>query len=337
MNRLRINRHWVGDNNPCFIVAEAGVNHQGEIDKAKQMVNVAVGAGATAVKFQYHIPDEEMIRHHVSDWLYESVSRTRLDINQLRELRDYTTNKYLVFLCTPFSHKAAVELADVVPAFKIGSGELNNYPFLEAVAKLGKPMILSTGMSTLSEIETAVSIVSRYNVDFALMVCVSKYPAVAGDFNLNRIRILKERFGCPVGFSDHSLDNHIAFAAVAMGANIIEKHFTLSRELEGDDHHMSLEPDELKELVRGVRDVEKAMKPKPWGLTKEDMAMRVIYNHSLASVREIPEGEKAGTKYVWPKRPGIGIPAGWLDIVKGRVIARNISQGTFINWGDLEL
>lgn len=328
-NCLKIDNYKIGDGNSCFIMAEAGVNHQGSLTKAKALVDIAAEAGADAVKFQHHIPDEEMICHPISESLYKSISATKLDINQLKELRDYANSKGLVFLCTPFSLKAATELVGLVPAFKIGSGELNNYPFLEAVAKLGKPLILSTGMSMLSEIEMAIERIKPYT-DFALMVCVSKYPAHAQDFDLTRIKFLKEKFQCPVGISDHCIDNHISFAAVAMGANVIEKHFTLSCKLKGDDHHMSLESDELKDLVRGIRAIGEAVKPKLWVLSPEDLEMRLKYNHSIISVRDITKGEKIGTSNVWPKRPGIGIPAMYLDMVAGMKTKRDIKKDILI-------
>jgi len=335
---LEIDGSPVGDIYPCVIVAEAGVNHDGSLAKAKELVDIAAEAKADVVKFQHHIPDEEMLHHPAIESLYKSVSETKLEISELVELRDYCNKKELGFLATPFSFKATIELIPYVWTFKIGSGEITNIPFFWELVSfhcMNRAVILSTGMSTFSEIEAAVEAVS--NLPHALMICSSQYPAHIHDFDLSRIALLKEKFQCPVGISDHCIENHISFAAVAMGANIVEKHFTTSRKLEGDDHHMSLEPDELGDLVQGIRNIEQATKPKPWILSRDDLKMRLKYNHSVVSVKDIPKDKTIDNQDVWVKRPGLGIPAIYLDTVVGKKTKREIKKDSLISWEDLEI
>jgi len=338
MRNLKINKHLVGDGHPCLVVAEAGVNHQGSLAKAKELIDIAAKAGADVVKFQYHLPDSEMILHPAIDRLNESVRKTQLSLDDLIKLMVYATAKSLIPLITPFSLRAAMELLPYVTVLKIGSGEITNIPFLKSVVEsfsLGQTIILSTGMSTFSEIEAAVQTIS--GLPHALMVCSSQYPAYAYDFDLNRIALLKEKFQCPVGISDHCIENHISFAAVAMGANIVEKHFTTSRKSEGDDHHMSLEPDELKDLVQGIRNIEQAIKPKPWILSRDDLEMRLKYNHSVVSAKDIPKDKTIDNQDIWPKRPGLGIPAIYLDMVVGKKAKREIKKDSLVSWEDLEI
>ena len=329
----------IGDNYPCFIVGEVGVNHCGSVGKAKELIDIAVDAKVNAVKFQLHNPEEEMIPHPYIKSLNESIRKTELSFESLLDLQYYACNKKMGFFVTPFCDKSAYQLSKYMPILKTGSGELTNIPFLKSAINdfAGKKVFISTGMSTFSEIERVVSEIKLYSWEYALLICCSKYPPSLPDIDLTRIRILKEKFNCPVGFSDHFVSNYMSFAAVAMGTNIIEKHFTISRKDKGDDHHMSLEPDELKDLVRGIRSIEEAMKPKPWILTQDDLKMRMKYNHSIVSIRDIPKGKIIDKEDVWVKRPGIGIPPMYLEIVMGKKTVRNIAKNKLISWEDLEL
>ena len=338
---LTIGSREIGPGRPCFVIAEAGINHNGDVSLAAQLVDAAAEAGADAIKIQTHLPEYEMLRGgataaYVGESLFDLLTRTALSPEAHYELRDRARKKGIIFLSTPFSREAADFLETLgVPAFKTGSGELTNVPLQRHIARKGRPMIISTGMSTPEEIDRTVGAVRSEGASFALMHCTSTYPTPYEHVQLGCIGRLQSLYGVPVGFSDHTLGNFAAFAAVALGANIFEKHFTMSRSLPGPDQQGSMEPAELKELVNGIRAIERAL-----GATKKiqpgEQEVRDMALHSVVSIRDVAAGAKIGAADVWVKRPGTGIPARQLDEVIGRVAKRAIAKDRLVSWDDMQ-
>jgi len=263
--KLKIKDKYIGDGYPCFIIAEAGSNHNKDLNLAKKLIDIAAQAQADAVKFQLFTakglyPSNCGVIETISGEIdfYKILENMELPLEWLPELKEYAGKKGLVFICAPFDEKMADQLEKInLDCYKIGSPELNHFPFLKHVAKKNKPLICSVGLSTLKEIEEAVEIVSPLNQQLAFMHCISAYPAPLKDCNLNIIETLKKAFNLPFGFSDHTLEPEIAPAiAVFKEANIIEKHFTLDKNMEGPDHKFALEPAELKKMVETIREIE---------------------------------------------------------------------------------
>ena len=339
--RLTIGAREVGAGQPCFIIAEAGINHNGDEQVAAELVAAAAAAGADAIKFQTHFPEHEMLRGgetaaYVGESLFDLLTRTALSREAHHALRDLAHRNGIIFLSTPFSREAADFLETLgVPAFKTGSGELTNLPLQRHIARKHKPMIISTGMSTPEEIDRTVQTVRAEATTFALMHCTSTYPTPYEHVQLGCIGWLQNLYGVPVGFSDHTLGSYMAFAAVANGASLFEKHFTLSRSLPGPDQQGSMEPDELKDLVQGIRAVERAR-----GATKAiqpgEHDVRHMAHHSVVSIRDIAAGATIGPDDVWAKRPGTGIPARQLTEIIGRTAKRAIPADRLIRWEDLD-
>jgi N-acetylneuraminate synthase/N,N'-diacetyllegionaminate synthase len=329
-----------------LIVAEAGVNHNGDLALAKQLVDVAKEAGADAVKFQSFIP-EKVAAGSAERAQYQRINTGVEQQSQLEMLRDlalseeafielksYCDQQGIIFLCTPFDFESADMLDRLsVPMFKIGSGDIVNYPFLRYVANKGRPLLMSTGMATLGEVEQALAVVNAVGVPWVVLLhCTSSYPAPYHDVNLNAMVTLHKAFGVPVGYSDHTQGTQVAAAAVALGARVIEKHFTLSRSMDGPDHKASLEPHELRELVQTVRTVERCLGngiKKPMGSEIDTMAAA---RRSLVSLSDIDEGEVITIEKLTFKRPGTGIPPSMLDIVIGRRARVPIPADTVITW-----
>ena len=345
---IRIGNRAVGAGCPCFIIAEVGVNHNGQLKIAKEMIDSAAQAGADAVKFQTfkaerlataEAPkaDYQKKLTHESESQLEMLRKLELSESDHRELARYCRQRKITFLSTPFDELSADFLLRLgVPAFKMPSGEITNLPFLEHVARLGKSMIISTGMATLGEVETAVQAVHRAgNRQIALLQCVSKYPAAPGDANLRAMLTMSAAFSVPVGFSDHTLGIETAIAATALGACIVEKHFTLDKNLPGPDHPASLEPDELAMMVRSIRNVEAALghgrkEPAP-GEADTAAASR----KSLVAACDLAAGVLLTKEMVLLKRPGTGLPPVVLPFLLGRKIRERVAAGTLFRLGML--
>jgi sialic acid synthase SpsE len=331
----------IGPSGRCFVIAEGCDNHLGNMAVAKEMVLQAKACGAGAIKFQHHLPDEEMLREGVpmsanfNMPLYEFLERYALKLDQHYELLRFCREVGIIYMCTPFSRKAAEELQEMgVSAFKIGSGELTDLPTLKVIAAFGKPMILSTGMAEWGEIDETVETLRPINPQLVLMNCVSEYPARHADVNLNVIQEMQKRYDLVIGHSDHTPDIYTSIAAVAVGAKLIEKHFILDRRQPGPDQSVSIEPYELNELVKGVRRVEEAI-----GGAKTvhelERPIRSWAHRSVVSLRPIPKGSPIAPDMVWTKRPGTGIPAKYLDEVLSRTAVCDIPAGHLIRWEEL--
>lgn len=338
---IRIGDRDIGPGRPCFVIAEAGINHNGDEKLAADLVAAAAEAGADAIKFQTHFPEHEMLRGgataaYVGESLFDLLTRTALSREAHGRLQQLAREKGITFLSTPFSREAADFLETIdVPAFKTGSGELTHLPMQRHIARKGKPMIISTGMSTPEEIDRTVNAVREEGASFALMHCTSTYPTPYAHVQLGCIPALQEKYDVPVGFSDHTLGSYMAFAAVSLGANLFEKHFTTSRDLPGPDQQGSMEPGELKRVVEGIRAIEQAS-----GATKKiqpgEQDVRNMAHHSVVTLRDIPAGEAITADAVWAKRPGTGIPARQLNEVVGKVAKRAIAKDSLVSWDDLQ-
>jgi len=340
MSHISIGSRKIGPGEPCFVIAEAGINHNGDPTLAAELLDAAAAAGADAFKIQTHFPEHEMLRGgataaYVGESLFDLLTRTALSREAHVELRDRAAKKGIVFLSTPFSREAADFLESIgVPAFKTGSGELTNLPLQQHIARKHRPMIISTGMSTPEEIDRTVQTVRAEGTPFALMHCTSTYPTPYEHVELGCINWLHDLYGVPVGFSDHTLGGYMALAAVASGAALFEKHFTTSRSLPGPDQQGSMEPRELEDVVRGIRAIERAR-----GATKKiqpgEQDVRNMAHHSVVSIRDIAAGATIAAGDVWAKRPGTGIPARQLGEVVGRKTNHAIAKDRLITWDDL--
>jgi sialic acid synthase SpsE len=338
---IHISGRAIGPSQRCFVIAEACDNHLGNIDVAKEMVRQAKACGVDAIKFQHHLPDEEMLRDGVPQSanfeipLYEFLQRYALKLDQHYELFRFCKELGIIYLCTPFSRKAAEEINEMgVDAFKIGSGELTDLPTLKVIASFGKPMILSTGMAEWHEIDETVATLRPINDQIMLMNCVSEYPARHADVNLNVIQVLARRYDLIVGHSDHTPDIYTSIAAVGLGAKLIEKHFILDRRQPGPDRSVSIEPYEFCELVKGVHRVEEAL-----GSNKTVHALekdiRSWAHRSVVSLRPIAKGSQIVADMVWTKRPGTGIAAKHLDEIISRTAVCDIPADHLIKWEEL--
>lgn len=332
--------------NRVFIIAEAGVNHNGDLQLARKLVDAAVEAGADAVKFQT-FKAEEVVTPGAERAQYqkdnmperdenqlEMIKRLELSYAQFRELNDYCRQKGIIFLSSPFDLESIDFLAELgVPYFKIPSGEITNYPLLRRIAEKKRPVILSTGMATLGEVEGALRILREAGAkDITLLHCTTNYPALPEEVNLRAMLTMKQAFALPVGYSDHTMGIAVPIAAAALGAEMIEKHLTLDRNLPGPDHRASLEPGEFKELVVAIRQVEKSLgdgikRPAPGELAVMPAARR-----SLVAARDIAAGEIITESCLTARRPGTGIPPNLWDVVVGRQARRDIAAGSILSW-----
>ncbi len=339
---FEIAKRKIGPGHSCFIIAEACDNHMGDLDVAMEMARQAKLAGADAVKYQHHLPDEEMLpdtpmSSNFDEPLYEFLKKHALKLEDHRKLSEFCSKIGITYLCTPFSARAAFELAPLgIPAFKIGSGEMTDIPSLVKIASIGKPLIVSTGMSTLDEIKRTYDALVTRNVPLALLNCVSEYPPAYEDMNIRVISELQRQFPrAVIGHSDHSPDLYTSFAAVTLGAAIIEKHVILDKRTPGPDQSVSIDFRDLANLVDGIRKVEASLGSEKKVHGREEQ-IRTWAFRSIVSLRPIKAGEKITDDMIWSKRPGTGIPSYRMDEVIGRAASRNIPQNVLISWDDLQ-
>jgi N,N'-diacetyllegionaminate synthase len=349
MSPIRIGQREVGPGAPCFVIAEAGVNHNGEPELAKRLVEAAAEAGADAVKFQTFTASKVVASHAAkahyqqettarNESQLDMVRRLELPAGALRELKRYCDRKGIVFISTPFDEESADALDKLgVPLFKIPSGEVVNHPFLEHVARKGKPVVMSTGMCYLSEVDEAVRVIKRTgNNQLILLHCLSNYPADAADVNLRAMATLQMAFGLPVGYSDHTLGVEVPLAAVALGACVIEKHLTLDRTLPGPDHRSSAEPAELAVLVRGIRQVEVALGHGRKEPAASEADTAAAARRSLVAAFDIPSDTVLTEQHIAVKRPGTGLPPSMRQYLIGRRTRAAIPADTLLTLEHLE-
>jgi N-acetylneuraminate synthase len=343
MSSIRIGARDIGEGQPPFVIAEVGINHEGDFEKARQLVDAAVAAQADCVKFQCHITEAEMIPTDMKpgkisdERLWDLIKRCELTAEEERRLKAYCESQGILYLCTPFSREAADRLEALgVLAYKIGSGECNNYPLIEHIARKGRPLLLSTGMNDLSTIAPAVDIIRRHGCPLLLMHCTSMYPTPYDRVRLGAIEELRAAFDVPVGLSDHSMGIWTCLGAVALGACALEKHFTISRQWPGPDTPISIEPKELADLVQGSRAVWQARGGGKTVLPEEQPVIDFAYA-SIVALRDIQAGERLDTNNVWVKRPGTGrLQAAALPRVLGKQAARPLTANQQLAPADIK-
>jgi N-acetylneuraminate synthase len=342
---IKIDKRKIGPEFPPFVIAEIGINHEGNMAKAKRMVQDAANAGAECVKFQCHVVEDEMvpvakkiIPGHAKESIWDIMKKCAFSEEQDRELKKYTESLGLIYLSTPFSRAGADRLQRMkVSAYKIGSGECNNYPLIEHIAMFGKPVILSTGMNDLNSIKKSVEILKKHKVPYAILHCTSMYPVPYNKVRLGAIGELQKSFpGATIGNSDHSMGNYTCFAAVALGANILEKHFTSSKKWPGPDIALSIDPSELKELIIGSRAVFEALGGKKNILPEEQGIIEFAYA-CVVSIKDIKKGEKFNKENIWVKRPGNGeIKAVDYNKILGKKAAKDIKKDIQLKHEDIK-
>jgi len=344
---ITIANRRIGPGEPCFIIAEAGVNHNGDPTMAQKLIEVAAQAGADAVKFQT-FRASRMVIPRAAKAAYQTAllgPGSQLDMLTALELSEEDHRQLMrecqaagiLFLSSAFDEESADMLERLgVAAYKLGSGELTNHPLLARVAAKRRPVILSTGMAGLDEVSAATAAIREAGgSQLALLHCVSAYPADPCDVNLRAMNTLREQFAVPIGYSDHTLGNEVALAAVAMGANLIEKHFTLDRTLTGPDHHASATPDELAELVRGIRKIESALGSgqKTPAVAERDVARAA--RKSLVYTQNLPARTVLTENHFTAMRPGDGIPPADIPKLVGRILNRAVRMYTKVKLSDL--
>jgi N-acetylneuraminate synthase len=332
----------IGPDYPPLVIAEVGINHEGDVEKAISLVDAAAAAGAELVKFQCHITEKEMIPTDMTpgeisaEKLWDIIRRCELTEDEERRVQARCAEKGVIYLSTPFSREAADRLnAMDVPAFKIGSGECNNLPLLEHIARLGKPVILSTGMNDLASVRRS-AVIFEGHVPYALLHCTSMYPTPYEKVRLGGVTDLIEAFpGVPIGSSDHSMNIWTGLGAVALGASILEKHFTISRSWPGPDTGISIEPDELHDLIEGSRAVWLARGGRKDILSDEQPVIDFAYA-TVVSIAPIKAGDAFSTSNIWVKRPGTGpIKADRFNEVVGKRASRDIEPERHITPSDV--
>ena len=342
---MQIAHRKIGPKEPPLVIAEIGINHGGSLDVAKEMVRLAAGAGCEMVKHQTHILEDEMTDEakqifppnaDVSIW--DVMAACALSLDEEAELKRYTEELGMIWISTPFSRAAAdfLETLDV-PAYKIGSGEADNLPLIRHIARKGKPVIMSTGMQTIESIRASVAILEEAGIDYALLECTNLYPSPPEIVSLQGVTDLKAAFpGAVVGFSDHSIGPEMALASVALGASILERHYTDTRYRKGPDIINSMDPAELRFLIDRSREIHIALhNPKERTGPEED-----VYRFARASVvadRDLPEGHVIAEADIWARRPGSGEIAGYdFDKVVGKRLTRAVTRNTQLKWSDLD-
>ncbi len=343
MKNFYIDNRIIDENNKPFVIAEIGINHEGSFAKAIKMVNDAYKAGAECVKLQLHITEEEMVKTGIipanaKETIWDIIDRCILTIDEHFKIKKLVDELGMIYLCTPFSKKAADILAEFnVKAFKIGSGECNNYPLLEHIAKFKIPIILSTGMNDIDSIMKSVNILNKNSTDYALLHCTSMYPTPYDKIRLGVLSEYKRLFkDIPIGLSDHSIGIHISLAAVALGATIIEKHFTSTRTWKGPDIPISINPKELEELIKSAGDIQLAKGGSKKILSEEQPTIHFAYA-CVVSIKDIKKGGILTEDNIWVKRPGDGdIEAELYNDLIGKKVKIDIQKDTQLSWKMIE-
>ena len=348
MDKIKIGNRLIGPGEPTFIIAEAGSNHDRDLGQAKKLIDIAVQAGVDAVKFQTFTAEKIAANtsHKITQLgteyegvktLYDLYKGLELPREWQRELMEYAIERGVIFLTTPFDYDAVEEIEELdIPAYKIASFELVDLPFLHYIAEKGRPVILSTGMASLGEIEEALKAVySGGNRQVILLHCGISYPLPLADVNLAVMDTLRMAFQVPVGYSDHTLGITVPLAAVARGAKVIEKHFTVDNSLKGPDHKYALNPGELKAMVKGIREAERCIGSSVKSLTESEKIHHQRGRRSIFAVTDIPCGTEIKREMLAILRPGIGLHPRYFEIVIGRKAAVDIKANEPITWDNI--
>jgi len=340
----------IGTDEPVFIVAEAGINHNGDIEIAHKLIDVAADAGADAVKFQTFLTEElvsneaPLAEHHIANVKdaishYDILKRVELPFSSFQQLKTHCEERRIIFLSTPYDISSAELLIRMkTELIKVASSEMMNYPLLEVIGGAGVPIIFSTGMSNWEEIEDSVNFLKDYNSQLCILKCTSNYPALPESINLRGIERLKESFSnCLIGFSDHTEGNEISLAALGMGVSVLEKHFTLNKKQWGPDHSSSMEPDEFSAFVKAVRKTEKALGERNWKIQKTEEAQRKAMQKGVYARCNIGKGEKIDISKVKFMRPKGSIsPKDFCIYLQNKLVKENICSGEEIHVEQIE-
>ena len=334
MKKIIIGNRIIGKDESCFIIAEAGLNHDGEFAQAKELIKKAVKVGVDAIKFQTYKTEKFIRKGDKNFALFKSLELRDKDWIDLSKLAQKLG---IIFFSSVWDEDSVDLLARLnALAYKIGSADLTNLPLLSYVARKKKPIILSTGMSEIKEIEEALNVIySTGNKNVALLHCISRYPADYKELNLLTIKTMKDKFRVPVGFSDHTIGITGSLAAVALGANIIEKHFTLDKNLPGPDHKLSLEPDEFREMIDNIRLIEEALGDGIKKPTKIELKIRKLARRSIVSNTKIPERAKITENMLKLVRPGTGIEPRFINKIIGKIAKKEILEDEIIKWSKI--
>jgi len=333
--KIKIAKKWVGENSPVFIIAEAGINHNGNLKLAKKMVTEAKHCEADAIKFQTFKAQDLASK---KSKYYNIFKNLEFDENEFGEISDFCKTQGIIFCSSPFSERAVDLLVSLkVPLIKIASGDLTDTPLIKYAASKKKPIIISTGMANLNEIRFAIkSITSQKNNQIIIMHSVSAYPTPPEETNLKVLRTLKKSFRYPIGYSDNGPNLLVPLVAISQGANIIEKHFTLDRKMKGPDHHFSADPLQLKELVESAREIRKILGDGKKRCQPSEMENRIAARRSLVANIDFDKGTIITKDLVGIKRPAIGIEPKFIHKVIGLVSRKNIKIDESLKWKDLK-
>lgn len=340
----------IGKGNPVFIIAEAGVNHNGDISKAKELIDAAVEAGVDAVKFQTFNTDKLTTKKAPkADYQNETTDKNESQYDMLKKLelskeehiilKEYCEKKNINFMSTPFSFDTVDLLEEIgIDIYKIGSSDTNNLPLLKCIAQKNKPIILSTGMSTLTEVSEAVdTILNTGNDKLVLLHCVSNYPAEYENINLKAMDTMKNAFNIETGYSDHTLGIEVPVAAAARGAALIEKHFTLDKNMKGPDHKASLNPKELKNMVQSIRNIETSLGNGIKEPTQNEKENKKTIRKSIVVNKNKNKGELINKEDIDIKRPGIGIAPKFFKIITGMKLTKKVKEDQLLTWEDFKV
>jgi len=344
-NHITISNRKIGPDYPPLVIAEIGINHEGSLKTAFQMVDAAFKAGAEVVKHQTHIVEDEMsslakkvIPGNSKDSIYEIMERCALDEEQERKLKEYVESKGMIFISTPFSRAAVDRLIRLgVDSFKIGSGECNNYPLIEYIASFGKPMIVSTGMNNIDSVFKTVQILEKYNIAYALLHTTNLYPTPSRLVRLGAMVQLQNEFpNAIIGLSDHTTSNLACFGAVALGASILERHFTDSMDRKGPDIINSMDPRAFKELNDGAKEIWKMLGGTKEAAAEEAVTINFAFS-TVVTISSIKKGELLNENNIWVKRPGTGdILAEHYNSIIGAKAKRDLQSDVHLKWEDFE-
>jgi len=331
---LEIDGQKIGSGHPTFFIAEAGLNHNGDIKLAKKLIDEAKSSGASAVKFQT-FQTEKFVRK--SNKYFDLFKQAQLSYEDFGELSDYAKNQEMTFFSAPFDIESADLLKELgVPAFKIASSDLINMPLIRHVAKMNTPIIISTGLSMMKEIEEAINYcLYEGNSKIALLHCIAHYPTIPEEANLDALLQMKQKFSYPIGYSDNGESTLVDSVAVSLGADLIEKHFTLDKKLPGPDHSFSIDPSGLKQLMSQIRQIEKIKGDGEKIPRKSELEGRFFIRTCITADRDIKKGEILTKENLAIKRPAEGIEPKFFDSVIGRKINKDINEDSAINWKDL--
>ena len=351
MMNIKINGKKLGKNTPIFLIAEAGINHNGELEIAKKLIDIASKAEVDAVKFQTFITENLMLKSTSKaeyqmkntddkETFYEMAKKYEFNFHDFEILKKYTKEKDLIFLSTPFDNES-VEMLDKldISAYKVGSGDMDNFPLLKLICSKRKPILLSTGMATLDDVKKSVDFIRSNAIkDLVIFQCTTNYPTSLEEVNLNIIDTYKKEFpDLIIGFSDHSLGFEASIGAAAKGTKVIEKHFTLDKNMEGPDHKASLNPEDLIKWVNAIRNIERVLGTNVKSPSKSEIEIAKIAKKSVVSAQKLEFGDILNENNIAIKRPGTGIPPTEYYKILGKTVKKKIPKDSVIHWEDINI